>query len=50
MLSKYEIGIILGDVIMDGFTVIFDRDNSQIGFAASNWASKLNSDTTDLND
>ncbi|EDV25773.1 uncharacterized protein TRIADDRAFT_23825 [Trichoplax adhaerens] len=34
-------GIILGDVIMEGFTVMFDRENTRVGFAASKCASKL---------
>lgn len=33
---------------MEGFTVIFDRVNSRVGFAASKCASKLNDDTITL--
>uniref|UniRef100_A0A6G3MEF3 Beta-secretase (Trinotate prediction) n=1 Tax=Henneguya salminicola TaxID=69463 RepID=A0A6G3MEF3_HENSL len=35
-ISKSEKGIVIGAVFMEGFYVIFDRENSQIGFAKSN--------------
>ena len=35
------IGVILGDVVMKGFSVTFDRMNSMLGFATSKCAGKL---------
>lgn len=35
------IGIILGDVVMKGFSVTFDRVHSMLGFAVSKCAGKI---------
>ena len=31
----YYLGTVIGAVIMEGFYVVFDRENSQVGFAAT---------------
>lgn len=34
-ITKAEKGTVIGAVIMEGFYVVFDRENVQVGFAAT---------------
>ncbi|KAF1742635.1 hypothetical protein MXB_117 [Myxobolus squamalis] len=40
-ISKSEKGIVIGAVFMEGFYVVFDRENSKIGFAESSCGAHL---------
>ena len=35
MIFLYYLGTVIGAGIMEGFYVVFDRENSQVGFAAT---------------
>ena len=36
----YYLGTVIGAVIMEGFYVVFDRENVQVGFAATTCGGK----------
>ena len=40
-ITKAERGTVIGAVIMEGFYVVFDRENVQVGFAATTCGGKL---------
>ena len=39
-ITKAEKGTVIGAVIMEGFYVVFDRENVQVGFAATTCGGK----------